>query len=56
MDVKRARGRPLRTIRDAFAGDVRMIMTELGIRGRARDWPGHDLDAAQWHRMVNDGE
>ena len=54
VEGKREKGRPLRKIRDDFAGEVSTIMPELGIRGRARDWTGHALDASQGGRIVND--
>ena len=56
MSGKRSRGRPCRSIRDAFTESTREIELEAGNRGRIRHWSGHAMDVTQWDMIVKNGE
>ena len=46
MDGKRARCRPFRVIRGAFAESASAMTLEVDGRVQAGDWTGHDVDDA----------
>ena len=49
---KRCRGRPFRTIRDAFVDNLSSVILNLDKRGCTNEWMGYAMDESEWTKIV----
>ena len=52
VDGKRCRGRPFRTVWDAFVDALRIIIPEINSRGDTGEWIGHAKCEIYWCNIV----